>query len=80
MPWTLRLFEGWMAGGGGDLVCEWTWTELDLASDVRTILPTEQVAKPIYFDLLGRERSPEPGRLLSRRSSNGGVSKVWISE
>jgi hypothetical protein len=69
-----------MAGGGGDLVCEWTWTELDLASDVRTILPTEQVAKPIYFDLLDRERSPEPGRLLIRRSSNGGVSKVWISE
>ena len=69
-----------MAGGGGDLVCEWTWTELDLASDVRPILPTEQGAQPSYFDLLGREISPEPGRLLIRRSPNGSVSKVWISE
>lgn len=69
-----------MAGGGGDLVCEWTWTELDLASDVRPILPTEQVVQPIYFDWLGREASPQPGRLLIRRSPNGAVSKVWISE
>ncbi|MEC8597863.1 MAG: BPTI/Kunitz domain-containing protein [Bacteroidota bacterium] len=79
-PWTLRLFEGWMAGGGGDLVCEWSWTELDLASDVRPILPTAQEAQPIYFDVLGRAVSPEPGRLLIRRSPNGAVSKVWISE
>ena len=69
-----------MAGGGGNLVCEWSWTELNLASDVQPTLPIVQEAKPIYFDLLGRERSPEPGRLLIRRSPNGAVSKVWISE
>ena len=79
-PWTLRLFEGWMAGGGGDLVCEWTWTELDLASDVGLSSPPSRWSNPSTLMWLGREVSPQPGRLLIRRSPNGAVSKVWISE
>ena len=78
-PWTLRLFEGWMAGGA-DLVCEWTWTELNLTADV----PLEGTDRPDvatgYFDLLGRPSAPVPGKILIHRSPNGTVRKVWITE
>lgn len=78
-PWTLRLFQGWMAGGA-DLVCEWTWASLDLAASVMPLAPAADGSDAGYFDLLGRPARAEPGRILIRRSRSGAVRKVCIIE
>ena len=78
-PWTLRLFQGWMAGGA-DLVCEWTWTELNLTAGISLEGANRPDFASGFFDLLGRPSSPVPGQLQIHRSSNGKVRKVWITE
>ena len=78
-PWTLRLFEGWM-GGGADLVCEWTWTGLNLTADVPLEGPDPVDVTEGFFDLLGRPSTPTPGQILIHRSPNGAVRKVCITE
>lgn len=79
LPWTLRLFQGWMAGDA-DLVCEWTWTALNLTASVPQQGADHPAGTEGYFDLLGRPSTPHAGQILIHRSANGMVRKVWITE